>query len=269
MARTVNEIYADMVATKEADKSLVCLTSSSTTAIWRLLFYVAAVSINVVEKLFDSLIVDVEDSIARMIPGSPRWYAQKALDFMKDHALIPDTDEYDTSDMDEDTIAEAKVVKYAVAVEDAESSVLKIKVAGEVAGVRCALSEEVETQLRAYIGEIKYAGVKVEIINRQPEVFNCEVDVYYNAQLLPQNVRQECVTVVSNYIENLPFNGRYTNMSLVDTLQGVDGVKIVNLKSASCHETGCENVEIIKVWKEPAAGYFSVGVINFNMIAYE
>lgn len=258
-----------MVSAKESETALSSLTSASSSAIWRLMFYIVAVCINTVEKLFDSHTADVEERIGEIIPGRAQWYANKVLSFMKDKALVVDTDEYDTTGMDEDAIASAKVVKHAVAIENATSSVLTIKVAGETDGARSVLPANVETQLLAYIQEIKYAGVRVELINQTADVFNCEADVYYNPQLLPENVQEACNKAVKNYIENLPFNGEYTNMSLVDALQAVEGVKVVEFKSASSREYGTNVTTDIDARKEPAAGYFSVGTVTINMIAYE
>ena len=269
MARTISEIYSDMVSAKEAQPSLVSLTSSSATAIWRLMFYICAVCVNTVEKLFDSHTVDVEERIAEIIPGRAQWYANKVLGFMKDKALIADTDEYDTTGMDEETIAEAMVVKHAVAIENQTSSILIIKVAGENDGVRCVLEADAEIQLKAYIQEFKYAGVRIELINQIADVFNCEVDVYYNPQLLPENVKASCDAAIKNYIENLPFNGEYTNMALVDALQAVTGAKVVEFKAASSREYSTNVTTDIDARKEPAAGYFSVGTVIVNMIAYE
>ncbi|MEG1540251.1 MAG: hypothetical protein RR383_09935, partial [Muribaculaceae bacterium] len=65
----------------------------------------------------------------------------------------------------------------------------------------------------------------------------------------------------------LPFNGEYTNMALVDTLQDVAGVRIAELKNASRAEGGAQipiNARCV-----PSAGYFAPGAININMIAYE
>ena len=269
MARTINEIYKDMVSAKESEPALSSLTSASATAIWRLLFYIVAVAMNTLEKLFDSHTTDVEARIEEITPGRAKWYAEKALGFMKDKALVADSDYYDTTGMDDDQIAEAKVVKHAVAIENPNSSMLTIKVAGETDGVREVLPDEVETQLLAYLQDIKYAGVRIELINRTADIFNCEVDIYYNAQLLPENVQQACEDAIKNYIENLPFNGEYTNMALVDVLQRVEGVKVVEFKQASSQESGSNVTVGIDARKEPAAGYFSVGNVTINMKTYE
>ena len=53
MARTIAEIQGEMIAQKEVTPELDGLTSNSSTAIWRLLFYICAVAIKVVEDLFE------------------------------------------------------------------------------------------------------------------------------------------------------------------------------------------------------------------------
>ena len=159
------------------------------------------------------------------MPHRPKWYRDKVLGFMKNKVLIADTDRYDTEGMSEDDIAAAKVVKHAVAVENNDASILTIKVAGENGGVRQRLDEETETQLAAYIAEFKDAGVRINLVNIDADTFNCEVDIYYDPMLQPEEVEGACRETVRAYIENLLFNGEYTNMALVDELQKVEGVE--------------------------------------------
>lgn len=171
--------------------------------------------------------------------------------------------------MSEDEIAAARVVKHAVSAENKDASILTIKVAGEESGKRCRLDDDTESQLAAYIGEIKDAGVRINLVNIAPDIFNCEIDIYYNPMLLPENIEQSCRDAVQKYIENLPFNGEYTNMELVDTLQKVEGVKIPEFKSATTAANGESTLSAIDARCVPAAGYFVPNNIVLNMRAYE
>lgn len=188
---------------------------------------------------------------------------------MKNKALIEDSDIYDTGDMTEDDITAARVVKHAVAAENKDASILTIKVAGESGGKRCQLDEETEAQLAAYIAEVKDAGVRVNLVNKAPDIFNCEVDIYYNPMLLPEEVEADCRETIKKYIENLPFNGEYTNMSLVDELQQVEGVKIVEFKGATTAADGETIITPINARYIPVAGYFTAGSITINKHVYE
>lgn len=233
-----------------------------------ILFYIFAVAAWALEKLFDTYKGEVDTRIEEIIPHRPRWYRDKVLAFMKGKTLIADTDRYDTEGMTEDAIAAARVVKHAVAVENRDASLLTIKVAGEKDGKRCRLDAETEAQLAAYIAEIKDAGVRTALVNIAPDRFNCEADVYYDPMLVAETVESACREAVRNYIENLPFNGEYTNMALVDALQTLDGVRIVEFRGATTVAAGEEVLVTIDARCIPAAGYFEMGDVILNMKAY-
>lgn len=233
------------------------------------LFYIFATAAWVLENLFDEHKKEVTTRIEEILPHRPKWYRDKVLGFMKNKALIADTDTYDTEGMSEDDVTAARVVKHAVATENKDASILTIKVAGENGGKRCQLDEQTETQLAAYITEVKDAGVRVNLINSVPDVFNCEVDIYYNPMLLPEEVEADCRETIKSYIENLPFNGEYTNMALVDELQKIEGVKIVEFKGATTAANSETIITPINARYIPLAGYFSTGTITINLRVYE
>lgn len=272
MARTVTEIKESLAADfmrNEAAASAYEFTPGdnfterfSKVSVENVLFYVVACAVWVLECLFDAHTAEVDSRIDEILPHRPKWYCDKALRFMKGKVLLPDSDEYDTSTMSEEEIAATRVVKHAVAVESRETSILTVKVAGESDGRRAPLDEETVQQLEAYFAEIKDAGVRINVVNKEGDPFSCEVDIYYDAMLTPETVRNDCEAAIKSYIENIPFNGEYTNMALVDTLQGVDGVKVVELTRAS---TGGASINARYV---PNAGYFRVGTLTLNMKAY-
>ncbi|WP_373233693.1 hypothetical protein [Bacteroides thetaiotaomicron] len=279
MARTIAEIKdsmtADLMRNPDVARAYGFETGAafsshfSKVSVESLLFYIVACAIWVLENLFDRHRHDVEQRIESIIPHRPKWYRDKVLGFMKDKTLVPDTDHYDTSGMNDGDIEAARVVKYAAASENADASILTIKVAGETGGVRQPLDADTEIQLLAYIGEIKDAGVRVNLVNQTADVFHCEVDVYYDAMLLPETVETQCRETIRNYIENLPFNGEYSNMALVDELQKIEGVRIVEMSGATTEVDGESTPTDIDARFTPAAGYFSAGNITVNMKSYK
>ena len=279
MARTIAEIKdsmtADLMRNPDVARAYGFETGAafsshfSKVSVESLLFYIVACAIWVLESLFDRHRHDVEQRIESIIPHRPKWYRDKVLGFMKDKTLVPDTDHYDTSGMNDGDIEAARVVKYAAASENADASILTIKVAGETGGVRQPLDADTEIQLLAYIGEIKDAGVRVNLVNQTADVFHCEVDVYYDAMLLPETVETQCRETIRNYIENLPFNGEYSNMALVDELQKIEGVRIVEMSGATTEVDGESTPTDIDARFTPAAGYFSAGNITVNMRSYK
>ena len=234
-----------------------------------ILLYVWAVCAWTVEQLVSRHKEEVTAELEELIAHRPKWYRDKVLRFMAGKELEPDSDTYDTTGMSEGDIAAARVVKHAVAMESKDASLLTIKVAGESGGVRKPLAAEQEKQLKAYINEIKDAGVRTALVNMEADTFGCTVDVYYNAMLEPDTVQTACRDVICDYIENLPFNGEYTNMALVDRLQIVEGVKIVELRESTAKAANESTTTQINARLTPAAGYFKPGSININMIAYD
>lgn len=240
----------------------------SRVSIESILFYIFACAAYIMERLFAEHSEEVTGEIELLTPHRALWYRNKMLDFMANKTLIADTDRYDTTDMSDDDIAAAKVVKHATANEDATTSTLVIKVAGETNGVRSPLPSATATQLAAYIAEIKDAGVGITLVNQSPDVLVCTVDVYYNPLLVAADVQTACRKAIDDYIANLPFNGEYTNMALLNVLQGVEGVKVVNFTSATAQGVNDANPIVINGRHTPAAGYFTAGAVNINMIAY-
>lgn len=260
-----NETVADMFGFPAGDNFTAHFSKVS---IINILFYIFACAAWVQERLFEAHRKEIEARIEEIIPHRAKWYKTKVLEFMKDQVLIADTDRYDTSEMTDDAIAAARVVKYATADESRDASILTIKVAGDAGGTRCRLSDEEEVQLAAYLAEIKDAGVRINLVNKDPDTFNCSVDIYYNAMLLPENVQNECEAAIRNYIENLPFNGEYTNMALIDALQAVEGVRIAEFKQATTSASDEATVMAIDARCTPSAGYFKAGEITLTMKAY-
>lgn len=233
-----------------------------------LLFYVFACAAWTLEKLFDTYRQEVDARLDALLPHRPKWYRDKMLAFLKDRSLEPDTERYDTTGMTSEEIAAARVVRHAVAAEDPEASRLTIKVAGERDGRRCPLDAQTAKQLEAYIAQIKDAGVRTELVNAAPDRFDCRLDIYYDPMLQESSVESACRTAIGEYIENLPFNGEYTNMALVDRIQQVEGVRIVEFRSATATAAGTSVSQTIDARHVPAAGYFETGEVALTMKVY-
>lgn len=279
MARTIQDIKSEIAREfmrneQAAERYGFALGSAfgdcfSAVSVENILFYVWAVCAWTVEQLVARHRKEVTAELEALIAHRPKWYRDKVLQFMEGKELEADRDTYATDGMSESDVLAARVVKHAVATESEDASLLTIKVAGESGGARCPLTAEQERQLKAYICEIKDAGVRVALVNMEADTFDCSVDVYYNAMLEPEAVRRACEVAICEYIENLPFNGEYTNMALVNRLQTVEGVRIVELRGSMARAANESSVRHINARLMPAAGYFQPGEIKVNMVAYD
>jgi len=148
MARTIADIKdsmtADFMRNSDVARAYGFETGAafsshfSKVSVESLLFYIVACATWVLENLFDRHKKDVEERIEAIMPHRPKWYRDKVLGFMKDKTLVTDTDYYDTEGMSDGDIEVARVVKYAAATENADASILTIKVAGDAGGGRGA-----------------------------------------------------------------------------------------------------------------------------------
>lgn len=283
MARTVDEIKKDME--KRWMESAVlqelyrwelkddgtppdfadCYSKAS---IENMLLYIVAYCAYVLEVLFDSVKDEIEAEIATKVPGSLQWYVTKLKGFMYKFNYDDNTGEWLIPEGTElSQINAAQIVKHAVAVDDNINSVLTLKVAREVDGQLKPLDSDQEKKLSAYISRIKYAGVKTKLINQAGDSFDCSVKIWYDPLNSKSDIEAECTKAIERYIKNLPFNGEYSNMALIDCLQAVPGVKVADFIGAWYTEPG-RTRQPISGKVRPYAGYFNLNNISLTLEAY-
>lgn len=281
MARTISEIKraicAEWMGNEDVQKAYGFSANDrfnekfSVVSIENLLFYIVAVASWVVENLIDTHKSEVDAALNSLTPHRPKWYRDKVLGFMKGRSLANESDTYDTSDMTASEIEAAHVIKYAAVSENALTSILTIKVAGITDGQRSALDQTTQRQLENYLREVKDAGVRINLINESADRFKCSLFIYYDGLLEAESVEKMVLEAVQDYVENLPFNGVYSNMSLVDAVQRVEGVKIAEVESSAIMANGQDSWTPIDVRVVPNSGYMCAenGDVTITMEEYE
>lgn len=280
MARTIADIQQSMIDNIQSNATLsTVLTSTSKVSIWRLWTYIVAVCQWTIENLQDLFKSDVTTLIATLKPHTKQWYASKVLAFQYGYDLPADSDVYDNSALTADQITASQVVSYCAVVDVIinNQAYLRIKVAGTNNGDLAALPDAQLTALQAYLAIIKDAGVKLLVTTGNPDGLKQSADIYYNPLVLNNNGNRLDGTgdtpvqdAINAYLKNLPFNGRLTLQSLVDALQVVDGVSLINIKSASA-QYGSLPYTSFAVWYDPDSGYMRFindGDLQLNFIPY-
>ena len=270
MARTISEIKKEMTdrwMTEEVIRQRYGLAAgatfdavSSKASVESVLFYVAAAAIYTLEKLFDLHRAEVTAIIDELKPHSLRWYVSKAKAFMLGKALVADSDYYDTTGMTDEQVTAAQVVKYAAAVE--KQAVVFLKIAGEQDGEPAKLQDAQANGFRAYIKEVKDAGVVVEVVNEDADYFRLTMTVYYDPMVMNgEGMAFDGTTPVQDtikrFIKDLPFNGEYRNVALVDALQAIEGVVIPELHLAETSLYG-QSWEAVNAKANPYSGYYKI-----------
>lgn len=284
MARTVEEIKKDMTAEfmrMEAVKSRYGLDGSksfadcfSMASLENIIFYVFAVAVWALEKLFDLHRADVDARIEQLEPHTLRWYVSKAKAYMQGQKLVTDCDYYDTEGMPEQDIAAAKVVKYAVATES--NTVVYIKVAREVDGNPAALTAGQLEGLTSYMNEIKDAGVSVQLRNEPADQMRISLLIYYDPTLLiidangngSQNGKDPVRETTKQVIENLPFNGMFRKSDLMAALQALPCVEVADIKSVKVKPRNGAEWQTVEGYDRPFSGYYSIDALTVDYQPY-
>lgn len=284
MARTVEEIKKDMTAEfmkMEAVKSAYGLDGSksfadcfSMASLENIIFYVFAVAVWALEKLFDLHRADVDARIEQLEPHTLRWYVSKAKAYMQGQKLVTDCDYYDTEGMTEQDIAAAKVVKYAVATES--NTVVYIKVAREVDGNPAALTAGQLEGLTSYMNEIKDAGVSVQLRNEPADQMRISLLIYYDPTLLiidangngSQNGKDPVRETTKQVIENLPFNGMFRKSDLMAALQALSCVEVADIKSVKVKPRNGAEWQTVEGYDRPYSGYYSIDALTVDYQPY-
>lgn len=276
MARTIQEIQTLILQAKAQEPALSELNSTSKVAIWRLWVYIIAVAIWSLEKLFDQHRADIDKRLAELKPHTARWYRSKALAFQYGFDLLPDSDKFNNQGHTEEAIEASKIVKYSAVIESKNEGRLIVKIAGEQGDTLQPITDAQKQAFESYLQEIKDAGVRLSVVNYQPDVLHLQMKIVYDPLVLDSNgqsilhATNPVEEAIKSYLKRLPFNGELVLAHLIDALQQAEGVKIPHLVLAqsknitSSGEYGAfETIEISKI---PTAGYFTID--NFNDITY-
>lgn len=272
MARTIAEIKKDMADTFIKERAVISAygldgkktfdQQFSPVSIENILFYVFAVALWTLEKLFDAHTEEVDDRIEQLEPHTLRWYVNKAKAFMFGYRLVTDTDRYDTAGMSETDIDAARVVKYAVATES--NTVVYLKVAGEKEGNPCLLTESQFSALNSYINEIKDAGVSVQIRNEEADDMKMRVMVYYDPTLLSSDGvsltdgSKPVEDAVRSVITNLPFDGVLRKSDLLAAITAVPGVEVADIINLDVKPHASESWTSVIGYNRPYSGYYKI-----------
>jgi len=271
MARDIGDIQQGIINTVQGDETLnTRLTSTSKTARWRLTTYVVAVSIWMLEKLFDEHQLEVNTILATQKTHNLQWYSQIAKAFQYGHALVLDKDYYESDDPD------ARIVKYAAV--DEINGTLIMKVAkdnnGELAPLSTASPNEL-TPFTQYIFRVKDAGVKIIVVSDVGDSLRLVMDIYYDplvlnadGTLISDSSQTPAEDTIKSFIKTLPFNGEFIPAKLVDALQNTHGIDIPEILSV---ETKYAQNDWVAVQGKvvPNAGYLTIADedLTLNYIA--
>lgn len=286
MARTIEEIKQEMTADFIKQSAVVSAygldgkksfkDQFSPVSIESILFYVFAVALWTLEKLFDLHRTEVVAMIDQLEPHTLRWYVDKAKAYMHNKKLVKDCDYYDTSAMSATEIDEARIVRYAVATES--NTVIYLKVAGRGNdGNPAELTPAQLEGLTSYINTVKDAGVSVQIRNQPADKMRISLLIYYDPTMLSVDENGAGVLAdgsdpiretVQDVITSLPFNGVFRKSDLMAALQALDCVEVADIVDVKVKTNNSTDWSDVSGFNRPYSGYFGIDQLNVTYEPY-
>jgi len=231
----------------------------------------------ILEQVFDQHKKEIDTALYEQKSGTPRWYRNMALAFQYGFDLLVDSDKFENTGFTIDQIDASKIIKYCSVKESGESNRLVVKVAGEESNVLIPLTNLQLESFSQYMEEIKYAGVKLNIVNNPADKLLLTMAIYRDVLVIDENGNsilnggKPVETAVNAYIKNLPFDGELVLNDLIEKLRAVDGVDNAHIVVArsSAYDTvtaAFTDYAPINVKTIPISGYFTIP--NFDAVTY-
>ena len=242
-----------------------------------ILFDIVAYAIWLLESIFDQHKKEIDTAIYEQKSGTPRWYRNMSLAFQYGFDLLTDSDKFDNTGYTDAQIEDSKIIKYCSVKESLESNRLTIKVAGDDGTSLIQLTTGQKESFVEYLAEIKYAGVKLNVVNNPADKLVLVMAIYRDVLVIDENGNsilnggKPVETAIKAYMKALPFDGELVLNDLIEKLRAVDGVNnanIINATSSYWDEatgifTGFMSINVKTI---PVSGYFELE--NFNNVTY-
>lgn len=223
MARSINEIYQGMIASK--DIYLPEVTNNRPTGVWSRMAYIFAIATNLLEQLFDAYQTELIDITNQAAYGSKDWLKRKSYDFQfntNDPQIIswnPTTYRYEYPQV----IDSYKIVTQA-SVQIVSGNQVRVKVAKGQIGSLSKLDSNEYSALQSYFSTICPAGQYIDLVSVDGDIIGLELDIYYEGQYAQNFINDQVTNAVTNYLNGVEFGGIVYAASIVDAVQSVPGI---------------------------------------------
>ncbi len=267
MARTILEIYQEIIDEKETRTALSALlpaeetsqnllddlTSNSKVAIWRLWAFIIAVAHHVHETFFDQFLIEAQAIADSAVPGTPLWYKQTMLDFQYGDSLEEIDGRFQYEQIDE----EKKIIKRC-SVEERTDGVVAVKVAKEDDMEQPIPLEEAERlALNSYAAKLKFAGTLLVVTSIDADLLRATYKIYYDPQVPLGALKIDLQEAIDEFLaDEIPFDGEFIVTRFTDKLQAVEGVVDPVFQSAESKPANFGNWSEFEIKTDSAAGWW-------------
>ena len=226
MARSINEIYKEIVAEKDKRLELSEYKSDSKVSVINGIAWFVSAAIYSFETIMDTFIVDINDIIKDRINGTPSYYVNAALKYQHGDKLKIKDDGlgfgYEKTDETKRIITQASYQESSNP--QSLDTKLILKVATGTNGKLSPLTEDQLTQVTAYINQIKFAGTYIEVVSRKGDIIIPRLTVFYDGSVMEETMRSALDDALNKFIMETEFNSAIYVSSIVSCLMAVEHV---------------------------------------------
>lgn len=240
MSRTLTEIYNEAVETRNKYLELTELTNDSKMSIINAFTWVTAAAIYSFETLLDVFTTDIAKTFTKRINGTSAYYANAMLKWQYGDDLIINDEgtafHYATEDTTKRLITHVSYQEYYN--EEFKDNILILKVASGEGRSLSQLSDEELIAARAYLNQIKFAGVKCNVVSRRGDVLVPRLTVYYDGAITKEELYDNIDTALIDFIVNMKFDSLVYSQKIIDAIQKVEHVTDVHIDHEASVEQG-------------------------------
>lgn len=236
IATITDEMITDLTGRSELSE----ITNVSNTSVTFNLLEMFATEVYLLESLLSQTFIDIETRANEIPVGTLKWYAAETLKYQHGYTLTIVDGIPAYSIIDESAMA----VKLSAAVE--VSGLLLIKTAkldGNNKAIKLSALEL--SGVQEYWSKKRFAGTALSVISVDGDEMKItarvEVDggkITIDGQSIANPGTYPVEEAITIYLQELDFNGRFLNMSLIDAIQNVDGVKNVVINDCQAKQSG-------------------------------
>jgi len=240
MSRTIKEIYAESVRERNLRMELSEFKSDSKLSILNGITWAFSAVIYSFETLLDVFAIDISTTINSRINGTPVYYANALLQYQKGDTLRVREDglAFGYASIDE-TKRIITQVSYSESTSDVNlDNKLILKVATGTKGNLSAISAEDLVMINAYIGQIKFAGTRIEVTSRCGDVLIPRVSVFYDGALPEAEIYDRIEERLNEYVMNIDFDAGIYVSKVIDAIKKVEHVTDVHIDDTAVPEQG-------------------------------
>ena len=240
MSRTIKDIYNTAVAERNKRLELSEFKSDSKMSVMNGILWVVAAVIYSFETLLDVFAVDITEAINGRINGTPNYYANALLQYQQGDELIVREDGlafgYAAVDENKRIITQ---VSYVESTDDQNiDSKLILKVATGTKGNLEAIPAEELVPINAYIGKLKFAGTRVEVISTKGDVLIPRLTVFYDGAIPESEMYDAIEAQLKEYVMNIEFDAAVYVSRLTDAIRKAEHVTDVFIDESATPEQG-------------------------------